>query len=278
MLKGKRRKERRIPIAALLLLAVILLASLSAGCIAPYEAEEMNPQAVNLSPNQQYWLGTDFMGRDLFSMLLYGGRASLGVGFISGLLSFFIALLYGTISGLAAERIDDLMMRTAELLMSVPSILLILFLQAIWGNVTVLSIGVVIGVTGWMNMAKVIRSEVRQIGKSDYIFAAKIIDGSFFYILLRHLLPNFISSVMFMAVSNVGRAMITESTLSFLGLGLPLTTVSWGSLLSMSQDALLSGSWWIIVMPGLVLITVLTCITEIGEYIRRNNNRLYSNL
>ena len=103
-------------------------------------------------------------------------------------------------------------------------------------------------------------------------------EGGFWYILRRHLLPNFVSSIMFMVVTNIGQAMITESTLSFLGLGLPLTTVSWGSLLSMSQEVLLTNCWWIIIIPGLVLITTLVCITEIGEYIRKKNNRLYSNL
>ena len=127
-------------------------------------------------------------------------------------------------------------------------------------------------------MAKVVRSEVRQIGKSDYILAATTMEAGFFYILRRHLLPNFVSSIMFMAVTNIGQAMITESTLSFLGLGLPLTTVSWGALLSMSQDALLTGSWWIILLPGIVLITTLACITAVGEYIRKQNNRIYSNL
>ena len=129
-----------------------------------------------------------------------------------------------------------------------------------------------------MNISKIVRSEVRQIRNSDYVLAARTMEGGFWYILRRHLLPNFVSSIMFMVVTNIGQAMITESTLSFLGLGLPLTTVSWGSLLSMSQEVLLTNCWWIIIIPGLVLITTLVCITEIGEYIRKKNNRLYSNL
>ena len=272
------QKRKRIPLVAVIILGIAVLSSFAADWIAPFSADVMDSQAINLPPDGIHLLGTDFMGRDLFSMLLYGGRTSLWIGFLSGLVSFAIALVYGTVSGLAGERIDNLMMRFTELLLSIPSILLILFLQAIWGAGTSFSVAIVIGVTGWMNMAKVIRSEVRQIGKSDYILAAKLMEGSFPYIMLRHLLPNFVSSVMFMAVTNIGRAILTESTLSFLGLGLPLTVVSWGSLLSMSQDALLSGSWWLIVAPGLTLVTVLVCITEIGEYARKKNNRLYSNL
>lgn len=141
-----------------------------------------------------------------------------------------------------------------------------------------MSLSVIIGLTSWMNISKIVRSEVRQIRQSDYILAARTMGGGFWYILGRHLLPNFISSIMFMVVTNMGQAMITESTLSFLGLGMPLTTVSWGSLLSMSEEVLLTNCWWIIVIPGAVLITTLVCITEIGEYVRKKTNRLYSNL
>lgn len=272
------KRKRKRPIISIIILALILTGSLLAQWIAPYGFDEMNNQALNLAPNAKHLMGTDSMGRDLFTMILYGGRASIYIGLLSALISTAIAVLYGTISGIAGERTDNLLMRGAELMMSIPSILLILFLQAVWGQATATSIAVVIGVTGWMNMAKVVRSEVRQIGKSDYILAATTMEAGFFYILRRHLLPNFVSSIMFMAVTNIGQAMITESTLSFLGLGLPLTTVSWGALLSMSQDALLTGSWWIILLPGIVLITTLACITAVGEYIRKQNNRIYSNL
>ena len=272
------KQGRRLPYGAIVLLVLIAAGCLLAGALAPYPPDLMDSSAVNEAPSLAHLLGTDSMGRDLLTMILYGGRASLYIGVLSGALSTIIAVVYGCISGLASERISDLMMRFAELIMSVPSILLILFLQAIWGTPSATSIAVIIAVTSWMNISKIVRSEVRQIGASDYILAAKTMDADFGYILRRHLLPNFISSIMFMVVTNIGQAMITESTLSFLGLGLPLTTVSWGSLLSMSQNVLLTGCWWIILLPGAVLIATLVCITEIGEFIRRKNNRLYSNL
>lgn len=273
-MKGK----RKLPRISLTILGIIILASLFADLIAPYSYEEMNSEAISLAPSFAHIFGTDNMGRDLFTMVLYGGRASIYIGLLSSLISTAIAVIYGTVSGLAGERIDDLMMRLSELIMSLPSILLIIFLQAIWGKATYTSLSIVIGVTSWMNISKVVRSEVRQIGNSDYILAARTMEGGFWYVLRRHLLPNFISSIMFMVVTNIGQAMITESTLSFLGLGLPLSAVSWGSLLSMSQDVLLSNCWWMIIIPGFILITTLVCITEIGEYIRKKNNRLYSNL
>src|SRR5699024_4443595 len=152
-----------------------------------------------------------------------------------------LAVLVGTVSGLFGERLDDLLMRFTELLMSIPSVLLIIFLQALWGEADYISLSVVIGLTGWMNMSKLVRSEVRQIGESDYILAARTMEAGFWYILRRHLLPSFIPPLMFMVVSSIGQAMVAESTLSFLGLGLPLTEVSWGSLLSLSQEVMLTG-------------------------------------
>lgn len=129
-----------------------------------------------------------------------------------------------------------------------------------------------------MNISKVVRSEVRQIRNSDFVLASRLAGGKFFYILRKHLFPNFISSTMFMIVTNVSAAIGTEATLSFLGIGLPMEIISWGSMMSLSQKALLSNSWWIILIPGLFLVTTLVCITNVGEYIRLRNNREHSNL
>ncbi len=271
-------KEKRFPVVSLAVLIIVWGACLGADWIAPYDGSFMDSQAISLAPTWSHIMGTDTLGRDLFTLILYGGQASIYIGILSAAISTAIGVVYGTISGIAAEWIDDLMMRGVELFMSIPSILLILFLQALWGTASCLSLAVVIGVTSWQNIAKVVRSEVRQIGKSEYILAARTMDAGFGYILIRHLIPNFVSSIMFMVVTNVGKAMITESTLSFLGLGLPLTTISWGSLISMSQDALLTGYWWIIAIPGSILIITLVCITQLGEYVRKRNNRMYSNL
>ncbi len=271
-------RKKSLPRCSLCLLGIVILACLLAQWIAPYSATFMDSKAVYQAPSLTHLMGTDSMGRDLFSLMLYGGRESLFIGLLSTLISTSIAILYGTLSGLASERIDDVMMRSVELFMSVPSILLVIFLQAMWGTATGTSLAVVIGCTSWFSMTKIIRSEVRQIKDSDYMLAARSMGAGFGYMLWRHLLPNFIPSIMFMVVSSIGQAMITESTLSFLGLGLPLTTLSWGSLLSLSQGVILTGYWWIVLLPGVVLVTTLVCITQIGEYVRGRNTRLHSNL
>lgn len=169
-------------------------------------------------------------------------------------------------------------MRFTELVISIPSILTVIFLQAVIGQSNPFALAAVIGITGWMNMAKIVRTEVQRIRTSTYIEAARIMGGSFWYILLKHLLPGLIPSIMFMVVTNIGAAIGTEATLSFLGIGLPVETVSWGSMLSQADRALMTGNWWLIVIPGLFLVVTLVCITDIGNYIRKENNRKCSNL
>lgn len=269
---------KKFPWLSLTILLLIFSACALADCIAPYPYDFMDSMAVNVAPGAEHPLGTDNLGRDLFTMLLYGGRASVAIGLVSGIISTAIAVVFGAISGLAGRCVDEIFMRFSELMLSIPQILLIIFIQAVWGKASWLSLSVIIGATSWPNIAKIVRSEVCQIGESDYILAARTMSGGFWYILGRHLMPNFIPSIMFMVVTNIGQAIITESTLSFLGLGLPLTTVSWGSLLSMSQEVLLSNYWWMIIVPGTVLCVTLVCITDLGEYIRKKNTRIHSNL
>lgn len=274
----KQPRRRKFPHAALVLLLLIVAGCTFAACLTPYEVSVMDGQAISLAPCRAHPLGTDSLGRDLLAMILYGGRLSLYIGLLSALLSSLLALVYGAISGLAPGALDALLMRFCELLMSLPSLILVLFLQAVWGKPTPTSIAVVLALTSWMTLAKLVRSEVRRIRESDYILSAKIMGADFTYLLQKHLLPNLISPAMFMVVSSFGQAIIAETTLSFLGLGLPVSQVSWGSLLSLSKNALLSNQWWMILLPGLVLVTTLVCITELGEYARARNNRLQSNL
>ena len=230
------------------------------------------------APSSQFWFGTDTMGRDIFACIWYGGRVSLAVGFLAAAVSSVIAVVYGAVSGMAAPWLDGVMMRLTELLGSVPSLLLVLFLQAILGTANVLSLALVIGVTGWCAMAKVVRTQVRQLRHSGYVIACRCMGGSFQRVLWRHLVPNFLSAILFMVVMSVSTAIATESTLSFLGMGLPLDIISWGSMLTLSQQALNRGAWWIIVIPGAFLVAVLASVTAVGGWLRRAFDRRQSNL
>ena len=253
------------------------------GCVCAPLLTGRDPTYMDLAdcaaaPSARFWFGTDTMGRDIFACIWYGGRVSLTVGFLAAAIATVIAVVYGAVSGMAAPWLDTAMMRLTELLGSVPSLLLVLFLQAILGTASVLSLSLVIGVTGWCAMAKVVRTEVRQLRQSGYVIACRCMGGGFGRVLWRHLAPNFLSSILFMVVMSVSTAIAAESTLSFLGMGLPLEVISWGSMLTLSQQALNRGAWWIIVIPGVFLVTVLVCVTAIGGWLRRAFDRRQSNL
>lgn len=275
---AKKKRLYKPPILSIIILVLIVIGCLGAELFGTHAPSYMYLNHISNAPNSHFFFGTDHLGRDIFTMIWYGGRISLFIGIIATAISTIIAIVYGTISGTIVSWIDNAMIRLVEILLSLPNILMIIFVQAIMGKQTVMSITLTIGITSWMSMAKIIRTEVRQIRNSDYVMASKSMGGSFFYILRKHLAPNFIASIMFMIVMNISHAIVAESTLSFLGLGLPTDIISWGSLLSLAPNALLTKEWWTILIPGLFLIVTLLCITNIGDYIRSEVNKKQSNI
>lgn len=274
----KRHRLDGFPWVSLAVLAVIVLGCLACDLLMTHDPTYLDLAHCSEAPNGTFFFGTDALGRDLFSGIWYGGRISLTIGVLATLLSTAVATVYGTVSGLAPQWLDTLLMRLTELFLSVPNLLLIVFLQAILGQANAVSISVTIGLTSWASIAKIVRTEVRQLRHSEYVLAARAMGGGFFHVLVRHLFPNFFSAILFMVVMNLRGAIVAESTLSFLGLGLPLETVSWGSMLSLAEKALLSGAWWVILLPGAFLIAVLLCVTNLGNYLRRQASRKESNL
>lgn len=274
--KAKGRPD--FPWISLILLGIILVCCLFAEVLMTKDPAYLDLQHCNEPPSREFLFGTDSLGRDIFSGIWYGGRISIAIGFLATVISTAIAVIYGSLSGVAPGWLDKLMMRFTEIFLSVPSLLMVLFLQAILGQANVLSLSIVIGVTSWPGMAKIIRTEVRQIRSSEYVVAAKCMGGGFFHILGKHLAPNFVASIMFMVVMNIRGAIASESTLSFLGMGLPLDVISWGSMLSLAEKALMGKSWWVILIPGAFLVTLLLCITNVGNYLRKTANRKESNL
>ena len=274
----KRHRLDGFPWVSLAVLAVIVLGCLACDLLMTHDPTYLDLAHCSEAPNGTFFFGTDALGRDLFSGIWYGGRISLTIGVLATLLSTAVATVYGTVSGLAPQWLDTLLMRLTELFLSVPNLLLIVFLQAILGQANAVSISVTIGLTSWAGIAKIVRTEVRQLRHSEYVLAARAMGGGFFHVLVRHLVPNFFSAILFMVVMNLRGAIVAESTLSFLGLGLPLEVISWGSMLSLAEKALLSGAWWVILLPGAFLIAVLLCVTNLGNYLRRQASRKESNL
>ncbi|MCL1875499.1 MAG: ABC transporter permease [Synergistaceae bacterium] len=256
--------------------SALTLIMTTALCIAvPFftgSATRMDGDALSMPPSDAHFFGTDPLGRDLFNMICHGGRVSLYIGALATVLSTLIAIVYGAAAGLAGRAADAVLMRFIELLLSIPSILYVVTIQAIIGKPSATSIALVIGLTSWMTVAKMVRTEALRVRRVEYVLSAQHMGGAFFYVARRHLLPNFFPAILFMVVSNIGGAISTEATLSFMGIGLPTTVVSWGSLMSLSQDALLTNSWWIILIPGIFLVSTLVCVANIGEYFRVINS------
>ena len=265
------------PMVSVAILLLIVLGCVCAEWIMTKDPTYMDLLNYNKAPDREFLFGTDTMGRDIFSMIWYGGRISILIGGLATVISTFIAMVVGAFSGVAPAWLDELIMRFTEIFLSIPSLLLIILLQAIMEKANVVSLSIVIGVTSWTSIAKVIRTEVRQIRNSEYIIAARCMGAGFFRIMWKHLMPNFFSSIMFMVVMNVRTAMISEATLSFMGIGLPIEIITWGSMLSLSDKALMTGSWWIILIPGLFLIATVLCLTNIGNACREQANRKDSN-
>lgn len=263
-----KKVRKRVPYLSIFLLTVILLGCIFAELIMTRDPTYLDLANSTHGPDSEFLFGTDTLGRDIFSCIWYGGRISLFIGFLATLLSTLIAVVYGSLSGVAPAWLDALLMRLDEIFLSVPSLLVVIFVQAVLGKPGIWSVSVAIGITTWCGIAKVVRTEVRQIRDSGYVVAAKCMGGGFFHILRRHLAPNFISSILFMVVMNVRSAIVMESTLSFMGMGLPLETVSWGSMLSLAENAMLTGAWYIILIPGLFLVAVLMCLTNLGDWLQ----------
>jgi peptide/nickel transport system permease protein len=261
-----RLKRNRLAMAGLLVVAALFLASLLAPLIAPYNPSDINAWQVLSSPSWSHWFGTDELGRDVFSRVLFGARISLKVGFVA----IGIAVVLGSAVGLAAGYyggwLDTLLMRSVDIMLCFPAFFLILaiitFLEpSIW------YIMAVIGLTGWMGVARLVRAEVLAIREMDYILAARCIGCSDLRIILRHILPNALSPVLVAATLGVAGAILTESALSFLGIGVQPPTPSWGNILTSGKDYI-EFAWWLSLFPGLAILITVLAYNLLGEGIR----------
>lgn len=275
-IERKRTLKEKIqgkPIISIIILGVVVL-----GCIFYKQMGNHDPSGfylehLNEAPNKEFYFGTDSLGRDIYSMIWCGGRESIFIGILSMIIITIIGVTYGCISGMVGGKIDAIMMRLVELINSIPNLLIVLILISIIGDKNIFTISFVIGVTGWFGLARIVRSEICQIRNSEYILAASSMGAKFPYLMIKHLVPNLISAIMFIVISSISTSMVMESTLSFLGLGLPVDVISWGSMLSLANKALILNTWWVIIIPGVFLIITLLCITNIGNYFRKEGNR-----
>jgi peptide/nickel transport system permease protein len=257
--------------AGLAIVGVLIVAAVAAPAIARHD-----PSAIDLlhpldPPSGRHWLGTDSLGRDVWSRWIYGARISLEVGVIAVGIALLIGILVGAIAGYYGGWIDSILMRCVDVMLCIPTFFLLLaviaFLQPGIGTIMV-----VIGVTGWMGIARLVRAEVLTLKEREFIQAARGLGASDARIILRHLLPNAIAPILVAGTLGIGGAILTESALSFLGLGVQPPTPSWGNML-IEAKATLGVAWWLTVYPGLAILITVLGFNLLGEGLRERWGR-----
>jgi peptide/nickel transport system permease protein len=264
---------------------ICIFASVFAGWVAPhnpFDLKTLELSDARLPPSwsdggtTKYLLGTDDQGRDILSALIYGARISLVVGLVSVLLSVVVGVSLGLLAGFRGGWIDSLLMRLCDVMLSFPPILVALLIagvgRAMFPNAhESLAFGVLIlsiSLTGWVQYARTVRGTTMVERNKEYVQAARVTGVAPFRIMVKHVLPNVMGPVMVLATIQVATAIITEATLSFLGVGAPPTSPSLGTLIRIGNDYLFSGEWWITVFPGLMLIVIALSVNLLGDWLR----------
>ncbi|MDD3313741.1 ABC transporter permease [Pseudodesulfovibrio sp.] len=269
----RRPLKRPSPIARHSLLALgalivgaMSLAAVLAPFITPYDPNFINVDALLQPPSPAHILGTDALGRDVFARILFGGRVSLWVGFVAVGIATTIGLALGLVAGYFGRVVDEVIMRGVDVMLCFPSFFLILAVIAFL-EPSLTNIMVVIGLTGWMGVARLVRAETLSIRERDYVLAARAAGAGPARILLRHILPNAVTPVLVSATLGVAGAILTESSLSFLGLGVQPPDASWGNMLMEGKDVL-GIAWWLSVFPGLAILVTVLGYNLLGEALR----------
>lgn len=253
-------------ILGLVLVLGMSLAALFAPLLAPFDPNELHLDDILLAPCTTYPLGTDRLGRDVLSRLLYGGQVSLWVGFVAVGISISIGTALGLVSGYFRGIADEIIMRGVDVMLCFPSFFLILAVVAFL-EPSLTNIMVVIGLTSWMGIARLVRAETLSLRERDFVSAARLSGVSTKNILLRHILPNALAPVTITAILGIGGAILTESGLSFLGLGVQPPQASWGNML-MEGKAVIEDAPWLSLFPGLAILLTVLGYNLLGESLR----------
>ncbi|KMY54481.1 peptide ABC transporter permease [Bacillus sp. FJAT-27231] len=262
-----RRKQKWLVNGIIGYLLLLLAFTGLAPFFTPYEPGAVGLSAVLQPPSTAHLFGTDELGRDVFARLLYGGRVSLAVGTAAILISVVIGAGYGAISGFVGGIMDRIMMRVLDALISIPSILLMIGLQILLPH-SLTAVVLIIGMTSWMPIARLVRTEILSLKGEVFVQSSAVMGASPRQLLMRHLLPQCLPTITVMSVSGISHAILSEATLSFLGLGIPPHEPSWGNMLMGVQNYVLSGIWWIAVFPGLFITLTVLAVTFLGDMLQ----------
>ena len=275
-----------VAVGAALTAFILIFAAVFARWVAPhnpFDLATINLLDASLPPaweeggNPKFWLGTDDQGRDIYSAVIFGMQISLLIGIASVVLSVVMGVGLGLLSGYIGGRLDAFIMRVCDVMLSFPAILVALLIDGVARAIlprdshNELAFGVLIiaiALSGWVQYARTVRGSTLVEKNKEYIQAARVIGVSPFKIMLKHVLPNVLGPVLVLGTVHIATAIITEATLSFLGVGVPPTTPSLGTLIRIGNEFLFSGEWWITIFPGLALILLVLSVNLLGDWLR----------
>jgi peptide/nickel transport system permease protein len=264
----KRFMSHRLAMIGALILAVMTVCAIFAPLLAPYDPNAINLIHISEGPSSAHWFGTDNVGRDILSRVLYGARISLSVGVVAVSIYLTIGFLLGAIAGYAGGFVDSMIMRFTDIMMCFPTFVLILILVGMVGP-NIFNIMLVIGLFGWPGIARLVRGQVLQLRELDYVLAARALGGTSKYVMFRHILPNVIGPLTVAGSLGIAGAILAEAGLSFLGLGVVKPMPSWGSMLSDARNpSTMATQPWLWITPGLLISLAVLSANFIGDGLR----------
>jgi peptide/nickel transport system permease protein len=271
----------KTPIFGLVVLLIVIICAVGAKWIVPYDPNLINlkvrllPPAFTVGGNPAYPLGTDDLGRDVLSRLIYGAQVSLLVGVVAVAIAGFIGISVGMIAGFSGGIVDDIIMRLADIQLAFPFILLTISVLAVLtansaagSNSRLIPLILTLGVAQWVSYARMARGMTLSLREKEFVDAARALGDSKISIIFRNIFPNALGPLIVLASFNVASTILAEASLSFLGLGVPQTVPTWGGMLAESRDMLLTGVWWLAVIPGFAIVLTVLAINVLGDWLR----------
>lgn len=262
----RRLKKNRMAMAGLCMIVLIITLAIFGPIISPYTYSDQDLNATNRPPSAAHWFGTDNLGRDLLTRVLFGARISLSVGFVASFIILTIGVIYGGIAGFFGGWLDNLMMRIVDILWAVPLTLFVILLMVVMGP-GLLTIFVALGSVYWVGMARIVRGQIISLKNQEFVLAARTIGASPWRILLRHLIPNAMGPIIVTVTLNIPNAIFTEAFLSFIGLGVSAPMASWGVLASEGAQSIRAYPWQIF-FPALAISLTMLAFNFLGDGLR----------
>jgi dipeptide transport system permease protein len=263
----RRLKQNKLAMFGLVVITILAVLALVGPYINKYTFYEQDFTKKNLHPNMEHWFGTDQAGRDIFTRAWHGARISLFIGLMAATLDFIIGVVYGGISGIKSNRVDSIMMRIAEVLYSIPYLLMVILLMVVLGG-GLWTMILAMSITGWIPTARLVRGQVLQLKEQEYVLASRALGGDQGWILRKHILPNTMGPILVNMTLTVPIAIFAEATLSFLGLGIPAPRASWGTMTSDALSSLYVGNAYQLFIPAFLISLTMFAFNVLGDGLR----------